>query len=444
MNRMIETTLRAIGPGFRTVLLWTAIGLVIEATARNEASAQNSAVEPATAPISKSDVLEWVDQLDAIKASDRSAAEKLLIEAGLQTLEFLPASRPEFSIEATERLSRVKAALMSLKAKSQSKTLRIQLGDVETLGEALEAISRASRIEFEHSANESLAIQSSSAPLSFWHAVDLVLDQANLDINHYGGDRETLQLVTRKEGRQSRVNSAAYSGVYRIEPTSVSARRVFNQPEQSGLNLSMEITWQPGLTPIGLTIPIAQLSGRLDDGQPLKPQTSEQMIDIAANSELAFSEFYLPLELPVDSPGRIESLRGTIESLLPGKRHRFELSLIDVGAEQTVDAMKVKLDRVQRNGPLYEVRFLVELDGADRALESHRQWIFQNPVYVQDAEGNRIENLGYELFRQTDSSVGMGYLFEIDDLESAKLVYESPTSVVRNKVDFVLHDIPLP
>ncbi|WP_372894509.1 hypothetical protein [Stieleria sp.] len=442
MNRTVETILRTTprrrGPA--PLIAALLIGLI----AGPNALGQQAEPLEDTPPVSKTDVLEWVDQLDARKASDRSAAEKALIEAGADALPYLPESRPEFSIEASERLSRVKAALMTLKAKTQSKAIRIRLGDVTTLGEALEVISRESEIEFEHSADESLPIQSSSAPLSFWHAVDLVLDQTNLDINHYGGDRETLQLVPRQETRQSRVDSAAYSGVYRIEPTAVSARRVFNQPGQSGLNLSMEITWQPGLTPIGLTIPVAQLSGKLDDGQSLKPQTTENTIDIAANSELAFSEFYLPLELPTESPTRIESLRGTIQSLLPGKRHTFELPLTEVGSNQNVDAMTVTLERVQRNGALYEIRFSVELKDADRALESHRQWIFQNPVYVRDAEGNRVENLGYELYRQTESGVDMGYLFEIDKLEGAKLIYESPTSVVRNEVDFVLQDIVLP
>nr|WP_201724065.1 hypothetical protein [Rhodopirellula sp. SM50] len=442
MNRTVETILRTT-PRRRGPALLIAALLIGLISGPNALGQQTEPLED-TPPVSKTDVLEWVDQLDARKASDRSAAEKALIEAGADALPYLPESRPEFSIEASERLSRVKAALMTLKAKTQSKAIRIRLGDVTTLGEALEVISRESEIEFEHSADESLPVQSSNAPLSFWHAVDLVLDQTNLDINHYGGDRETLQLVPRQETRQSRVDSAAYSGVYRIEPTAVSARRVFNQPGQSGLNLSMEITWQPGLTPIGLTIPVAQLSGKLDDGQSLKPQTTENTIDIAANSELAFSEFYLPLELPTESPTRIESLRGTIQSLLPGKRHTFELPLTEVGNNQNVDAMTVELERVQRNGALYEIRFSVELKDADRALESHRQWIFQNPVYVRDAAGNRVENLGYELYRQTESGVGMGYLFEIDKLEGAKLIYESPTSVVRNEVDFVLQDIMLP
>lgn len=395
-------------------------------------------------PVSKSDVLEWVDQLDGNKLSERKAAEKSLIDAGPQALEFLPEKKIGFSIEATERLARVKVALTALKAQSQSSAMKIRLGNATTLGEALEIISRESNIEFEHNADESIPFQSAGAPLSFWHAVDLVLDQTELDVNHYGGDRDTLQLIARQEGRQSRVDSAAYSGVYRIEPVSVSSRRVFNQPGQSGMNLSMEITWQPGMTPIGLTIPVDQLSGKLDDGRSVKPQETEGTIDIAANSELAFSEFYLPLQLPVDRPSRIESLRGTIESLLPGKRHDFELSLEDSGVEETVDSMTVRLEQVQPNGDLYQVRFAVELDAADRALESHRQWIFQNPVYVRSKSGDRVDHLGYELYRETEDSIGIAYFFELPGPQGATLVYQSPTSVVKNKVDFVIQDIQLP
>jgi hypothetical protein len=120
------------------------------------------------------------------------------------------------------------------------------------------------------------------------------------------------------------------------------------------------------------------------------------------------------------------------------------LELTDVGNAKTVDAVTVGLERVQPNGDLYEIRFSVNIENADRALESHRQWIFHNPVYIIDAQGDRIPNLGYELYRQTESSVGLGYLFELDRVDGATLMYESPTAVVKNRVEFVLHDIPLP
>lgn len=392
----------------------------------------------------KSDVLQWLDELDAPSLTKRKNAEKSLIEAGPAALEFLPETKAGLSIEAAERLARVRTKLMAQRVSKEVNDVVIRLDDVSNLPEALEAISRDSGVEFTGGEDESIEIQPVKTPLAFWHAVDLVLDQANLDINFYSGERDTLALTPREEDRPSRVDSAAYAGVYRIEPTSVNSRRVLNIPSQSGLNISMEISWEPRLTPIGLTIPIDQLSGKLDNGQSLKPQESGGTVDIAANNDMAFSEFYLPMKLPADQPGKIESLSGVIRSLLPGDVQDFEFELASPGESKKIDAMTVKLEDVRKNGSIYEIRVGIDLEDADGALESHRQWIFQNTVFAILDDGSRAEHLGYELYRQTDTSIGIGYLFDLGNIGKSKFVYQSPTSVVQNEVSFVLQDIPLP
>ena len=395
----------------------------------------------------KSDVLEWVDQLDAPSLAQRKAAEKSLIDAGPEAFPFLPETKVGVSIEAAERLTRVRKALMAIRteAETRSVAISVDLSKVSTLGEALEAISRDSGIEFEYEAVDSTAITPVSTPLSFWHAVDLVLDQAQLDINFYGGDRSTLQLTSRNPERPSRVDSAAYTGVYRIEPTSVTSRRVLNNPSLSALNVSVEISWEPRLTPIGLTIPIDQLTGKLDDGASLKPQTSGDTIDVNTNSDLAFSEFFFPMQLPAGQPVKVEALSGIIRALLPGKRQMFELNLDDAAAKQTIDAMTVAIEGVRKNGPLHEVRVGISLEDSDRSLESHRHWIFENEAYVKRKDGSRAEHLGYEVYRQSESGVGVGYLFDLGDaVMEATFMYESPTAVVPNEVPFVIQDIPLP
>ena len=393
----------------------------------------------------KSDVLEWVDELDAPSLTKRKAAEKSLIEAGPEALEFLPEAKPGASIEAIERLTRVRKALTKTKTEQQSSAIVVHLDDVETLGEALEAISRDSGIEFEYDGDDSVPIQPTSAPLSFWHGIDTVLDQADLDINFYGGDRETLQLVGRQPERPSRVDSAAYTGVYRIEPQSVTSRRELRQPDMSGLNISIEISWEPRLTPIGLTIPIAQLTGRLDDGAILKPQESGETIDVATHSDIAFSEFFFPMQLPAGNPKEISALTGVIRALLPGKKQTFEIPLADVGQDVKMDAMTVRIEEVRKNGPLHEVRVSIELDDPGRALESHRHWILENEVFIQRKDKSRADHLTYELYRQTNDGVGVGYLFDLgDDVSDCILVYKSPTAVINNEVPFVIQDIPLP
>jgi len=395
----------------------------------------------------KSDVLQWVDELDAASLSKRRAAEKSLIDAGPDALEFLPESKAGFSVEAAERLSRVRSALKSMRTEQEtsSESIVIRLDKISTLGEALEAISLDSRVEFEHQADESLPVAPVKSPLSFWHAVDYVLDQVQLDINFYGGDEGTLMLVSREEGRPSRVDSAAYAGVYRIEPTSVTSRRNLRQSDISALNISIEISWEPRLTPIGLTIPIDQLSSKLDDGATLDPQESGEKIDIATNSDIAFSEFFLPMKLPAGQPEKVEMLTGTIRALLPGKQQIFELPLSKPNQPTKIDAMTVELETIRKNGPLHEVRVSITLDDADRALESHRQWIFENDVYVKRKDGSRADHLGFEVFRQTESGVGIGYLFDLGDtVNESTFIYQSPTAVVPNEVSFLIQDIPLP
>ncbi len=395
----------------------------------------------------KSDVLRWVDELDADSLSKRKSAERALIDAGPTALDFLPESKPSVSIEAAERLSRVRKTLMQQRTgnETDSDALSVSLGDVKTLGEALEAISRDSGVEFDCDADTSLAIDSVATPLSFWHALDLVLDQANLDINFYGGDESTLKLVARNPERPSRVDAAAYAGVYRIEPTAVTSRRSLNNPSLSGLNISLEIAWQPRVTPIGLTLPIAQLLGKLDDGAKLRPQESGDTIDVATNSDIAFSEFFLPMQLPAGQPSKVESLSGLVRALLPGKKQTFEMPLSKIGDKQTIDSMTVEIESLRPNGPLHEIRVGVELKDADRSLESHRHWIFENDVHVIRKDGSRADHLGYEVYRQTTDGVGIGYLFELGETAAeSKLIYRSPTAVVPSEVSFVIQDILLP
>ena len=417
--------------------------MAVNGFAQDAESTDGSAAE--ASEVSKEDVLEWVDELDSAKLAKRRAAEKALIQGGVIVLDFLPKSKLGFSVEANERLQRVRATLQGMRTEKQAAAVSIRLNKVTNLGEALEAISRDSGIEFEHDADESIKIDSVATPLSFWHALDLVLDQSELDVNFYGGDQGVLALEPRSEERPSRVDSAAYAGVYRIEPTAVMANRVLNQPSQNGLNIRLEIAWEPRLTPIGLTIPVKELSGKLDIGTKLAPQASAESIDVATSSDLASSELFLPMDLPDSKATKIDTFSGTIRAMLPGKKEKFELPLADPSASKKIDAMTVSIDQVRKNGALFQVRLKIDLEDAEKSLESHRHWIFENPVHVQRGDGTRADHLGFEVYRQSQTGAGVSYLFDLgDSIGTAKVIYESPTSVINNEVDFIIKDIQLP
>lgn len=395
----------------------------------------------------KADVLEWIDELDSPTLRVRKEAERALVAAGPDALDYLPNEDAVVSIEKAERLERVRKALAAARTKAElnAKSKLIKLDKVTNLGDALDAISLASGIEFDHEADESMAVSPVAAPLAFWHAVDIVLDQVNLDVDFYGGGIEKLRLFPRSDKRPSRVDSAAYVGVYRLEPVSVESRRNLRQSDLNKLNVVIEVSWEPRLTPIGLTIPVAKISGKLNDGASLKPQESGGKIPVSTNAAIAFSEVYFPLQLPAGQPSKISSLSGVINALLPGVKKSFEIPLAEPNGKSKIDEMTVQLESVRRDGPLHEIRVAVELENAGRALESHRSWIFENEAYVKFKDGTKAERLGFEVYRQTESGVGLSYRFELgDEADEATFVYRSPTSVVPNEVPFEIKDIPLP
>jgi hypothetical protein len=408
-------------------------------------SAADEGVDEAAAL--RAEVGRLVAELDAPQSARRNEAERRLGELGGKIADSLPPDTDDLTAETRLRLQRVRERI---KATANHESVApdagtVHLGGAKTLGAALEAISRDSRIEFDHPLDGETAVTPFSSPLPFWHALDFVLDESGLDIDYYGGDSETMRLRPRPTGRPSRVDSATYSGIFRLEPTIVTSRRVLRRGDLSGLNVELELAWKPGVTPIGVTLPLDRLSATLDDGQVIKSQAEFGTIDIATGREIPVADLRLAFQMPSGKPTTIITLAGQIRSMLPGKTHRFEFPLATISATQSSGAVTVRLEDVRKNGDLHEIRLGVEFDSPGDAMESHRRFLVDNDVFVRNAGGNRVEHLGYQLYRQSESGIGIGYLFDVGPSASeSTLVYETPTAVIKNEIDFLIRDVPLP
>ena len=395
----------------------------------------------------ESQVQQLVQELDAPQLAQRNAAEQALQELGEPALEFLPVAGTTLPPEVTKRVERVRIRIAKTAAsKSAEKKIKdVQLGGAATLGAALEAISRDSGIEFDHQAKAETDITPFGSPLPFWHAVDYVLDQSDLDIDFYSGDGNTLALVQRTEKRPNRVDSAAYAGLFRLEPVIITGRRVLRDTTLSGMNVELEISWKPNSHPVGITLPLSQITAKLDDGATIRPPEQTGTIDIAPSDEVAVSTIQVPLNLPAGRPTKMVSLSGRIVSMLPGETKQFDFPLKIGSQTQNVDFVTVTLEEVRKSGPLHEVRMGVQYKSPGKAMESHRGWLLGNEVYVSMADGSRQDHLGYELYRHNETGIGIGYLFDVgDSVGEAKLVYKTPTAVVENEIDFVIQDIQMP
>lgn len=391
----------------------------------------------------RSQVSELVDTLDSSQLAKRQQAERDLIALGPNALGFIPAADDRYSAEAKLRMRRVLRALEEELARAEAEAKSFRLGSVSTLDEALTRISDLSGVKFARQGFENRPLGLNIGPQAFWPTLDSVLDAAELDVNYYIGEPGELGLVQRVEGRVSRTDSAAYAGVYRLETSSATARRDYRNPRLNGLSIATEIAWEPRLTPIGLNIPLDSITATFDDGQKLKPDTGQ--LDVSTNGALPFSEFNIPLPLPTGSPRQIESLSGTIRSMLPGASEHFQVDLSKEHEPENVGSVTFWVESVRLNGTLHEVRVEVAFEDPGKAFESHRQWVFENPAYVTTSDGKRLEHLGLQTYRQTSERVGIGYLFDLNEQAEGKTFhYETPISIISNEVNFLMKNILLP
>jgi hypothetical protein len=279
---------------------------------------------------------------------------------------------------------------------------------------------------------------------SFWVAFDTILDAAKLDVNYYVGESGQLGLLERAPERPSRTDSAAYTGIYRLETMAISARRDFSNPALNGLVVETGIAWEPRIIPIGLSVPMDSITAILDDGQRLKPDSGQ--IEISSNSAISFSNFNIRLPLPTGDAKSISSLTGTIRSTLPGASEHFIVDLNKKHEPDTVGSVTFFVEDVRLNGSLHEVRIEIAFDDPGNALESHRQWVFENPAYVTVGDDETpIEHLGLQTYRQSSDRVGIGYLFDLgENLENKTLHYKTPISIIEDESNFVMRNIMLP
>jgi len=446
----------------RSVLL----GTIFVASLASAANAQDKSQPAASAAVDgelASRVRRLVGQLNDDRAATRDAAEKELLEmAGTaagpsdRVLELLPAPTPEMPLAVRDRLTRIRQQIEDGSAKAATAGTTITLAANQmSLADALASIQKQTgnklldkRAQFgaaEGTPATTVTLDVKDAP--FWSAVDQLLDAAKLGVYNYG--EEGLAVIPRGPDDGPRYGSAAYNGPFRLEVHEIQAKLNRRQPLRKSLALQLEVAWEPRLRPIALSQPIADLSATDDAGRPVPVGQPEAVLDVEVPNGTQAAEITLPFELPARDVKRIASLRGKLKALVPGRQVQFKFADLPnaAGKKQGRGGVHVTVDAVRKNNAIWELHMRFHLDEANRALESHRGWVFQNLSYLVDGEGKRIEQAGFETTRQTPNEVGIAYLFDLPEgkgLEGLTWVYETPAAIVELPVVYEIKGIDLP
>lgn len=394
-----------------------------------------------------------VRQLDSDALADRVAAEKELIDLGSAVLDLLPQITARTPAEVKQRLDRVRSTLEQAAIEAATKATLVTLEGEMTLPAALAALETQTRnkiIDFRprfgqqpRAVNVKLSLQ--KAP--FWQALDQVLDQADMTVYNFGGEVGTLAVVARSEEELPRAGRGTYSGLFRFESVQIEAQRDLRNPANRSLRLTMEVAWEPRMTPIVLEQPLDQVSATDENGNSLPIDGQQGKLEVAVQSNIASSNLILPLVLPDRGVKKIQSLSGTMTAMLPGRVETFQFADLSQArnVEQKRGGVTIILEQVRKNLELYEVRVRVQFDKAANALESHRGWVYNNDAYLLDAAGQRVENAGLEATRQDINEIGLAYKFVLDNgLAGHTFVYKTPAAIVRMPVAYELKNIDLP
>ena len=405
------------------------------------------------------DVRRAVRQLDARTLDERNEAEAKLIEMGPKILDLLPPDTARTSAEVRERLGRVRQKLQQQAAEfsTQASQITLDAQNMPLLDILAEFEKQSGNKLIDHrpqfgqqATNPTLSLQFSKTP--FWQALDETLQKAGLTIYPFG-EEKALHLVAAVNGNAigsqltPHTGRVAYSGPFRIEPTVIQAQRDLRRRELGALRLNLEIIWEPRVSPISLRQRLAEVKAVDQQGNPLPVENVQAELEVPTSSNRAASNLILPFELPPRSATEIASLQGTIHAMIPGKIETFKFdNLIDAkDVEKRVAGVTVTLQQVRRNNQLWEVRMLARFDRAGQALESYQGWVFENPAYLETADGKRVDFDTMETTRQTENEVGVAYLFVLDEPPAKmKFVYKTPGVIVDTKFDYELKNIPLP
>lgn len=408
----------------------------------------------------QADVARLVEQLDRGSPSDRSAAEQALVEralaqpgAGEEVLALLPTPDDRMSQEVATRLVRIRAETLRRLAERNVRQTKVTLDVSDApLADVLAEIEKQTgnrvidhRGEFsDQVAEKKVTLQVTDVP--FWEALDRTLDAANMAPYPYEADG-ALGLVERPPGVLSRAGrGAVYAGPFRIEATSTRARRGARSPDDSGLDMELEIAWEPRLRPVGLTQAAEETSATSDDGLTVPAVGEGPLFTVEVSPDSQGAEVNVPLQLPAREAKRLSRFQGQLQALVPGRVVELRFSDLAAASDAVQDAggVKVTLHRVVKNQAIWELQMRVRVDSADAA--SHG-WVLQNTTYLENAQGERLEHGGFETTAQNNREIGLAYFFELPEgsqIDQWTWVYRTPAAIVNLPVDYELTDVLLP
>lgn len=403
-------------------------------------------------------------ELESPEVPKRDAAEKELIELGIRVLDYLEAADEKTTTQAVERLGRVRQHLEKIAVAAVTQASLVNFSGKISVGKALEKIRKqtGNNVALPEGVPDLFRdreVEVEFKDTSFWEAIADIMQQSDLVVDTYGGEAGKLILTPTQAARIAAANPNAAqpkkpvikpprnaSGVFDLLVTRVNASRNLRNPAQNYCNIDVLIRWEPRINPISIVLPASTIKAIDEFDSPISITNQEAVMSGTVQRVIPELEFSVPIGLLDRQIEEIKSLDAVIDAVLPGRIETFKfknLGNLEPGASQLKGGATVTFEGIVKNEDLWGVNVGLSFDEEHNALESHRSWVYDNPIHLENKDGQKYEALAFEGVRQTNSEVVVRYYFEKDPKELS-LHYTTPAAIVKVPVKVSLKKIPLP
>ena len=435
----------------QTRFFQTALMIALLMAGSTKLSGQEVAAEvPAIRP---SEVATLIERLSDGSSEDQAAAESRLVALGPAVLESLPAITDTTSEAIRARLMRIRKQLEEQIAAKLAEPTRVSLNGTMKLSAALDAIRQQTgnrvidnRDSYGQDANDP-EISTDLDQVSFWEAIETLFDRAGMMVDPNVLEPQTLGFVSLEDGATSAKQRVRSFGRFRFEPLRTESFRNLRVEQDRILRLGLEISWEPISAPVALVYRPDTIVALDENEHSLELTGPDEPTEIPVMETGSAVEIDIPFDLPDTKSLKIARLSGTFDAMIPGQYATFEFTDLTAKKAQTKSqgGVTVSLQRVRASQDLIDVWILVQIQGADELLQSHRGWVYNNPAQLVTPDGTLHDYVGMDTFRQTETDFGISYKYDVPgDPKDFMFRYRTPAAILSVPIQFELSDIRLP
>ena len=434
---------------WRSFKNWPWVGLVLVCCVAKPclASAQEKSIKRQT-------VDELIRLLDAPTLSERSQAERRLLDLGPAALPMLPSPELIESVSARESVRRIRPQLERRAARESSRASVVALTGDFPIDHLLQEVQKqtGNQVTLEPLPGDSRPkiVHVKWTRTTFWESLDDLCQQGNLRW-HFVENSPVIH-VNVAPAASPRPLAVQRTGPFRLAIEEVERRPIVGEQQQQLVRVRGRLSIEPRLRPLFLSTAAADLTAMANENRPLSAWNPDARYEHPVGD--GSRDIRLQWDFSLSEPIVINeiAIRGRIYCQIAASTERivFDQTSMTRGTVRRRGGVAVRLkdvtmESIESGGLNAEIGVSVSYDTGGPAFESHRTWIFHNAVYLETKGGVKTSFTNFETTQQSDGAVGVTYFWPklAEPRDQYRFVYEAPTLIINVPVEIDLSKIPV-